>query len=62
MRVHPDKMWIKMCLIPLKLQLYVLLPRKSPPKSTLGKISPVNFCKLIQITKKVDTFRQGFLS
>ena len=48
-----------MCLTPLKPQFYVLLPGKSPPNWTLSKISHANFCKLAQITKKVDNFRQG---
>ena len=43
----------------LKPQFYVLLPGKSPPKPTLGKISYVTFCKLAQITKRVDNFRRG---
>ena len=47
-----------MCSIPLKPQFYVLLPEKSPPKSSLGKNDYVNFCKLAQFTKKVDNFRQ----
>ena len=54
-----DKIWIKICLILLKLQFYILLLGKSPPKSALGKISYVNFCKLVQIIKKVDTFKKG---
>ena len=32
---------------------------KIPIKLTLGKISYVNFCKLTQITKKVDNLMQG---
>ena len=47
-----------MCLIPLKPEFYVFLPRKRPPKLTLGKNSCVNFCKLAQITKEIDTFKQ----
>ena len=59
-----DKIWIKMCLIPkhnIKTHFYVLLHRKSSPKLALGKISSINFCKIVQIMKKHDTFRQGML-
>ena len=34
-------------------------PGKSPPKSALDIISCVNFCKLVQIMKKIDTTWQG---
>ena len=47
-----------MCLIALKPQFYVVLPRKSPSKLALGKISYVNFYKFVD---KVDNSRQGAL-
>ena len=51
MRVYVDKIWVNMCLIPLKAQFYVVLSGKSPPKLALGKISSENFCKLVKSTK-----------
>ena len=44
-----------------KPKFYVFLLGKSPPKLSLGIIIYINFCKLTQITKKVDNFRQGGL-
>ena len=38
---------------------FVHLSGKSSPKLALGKISYMNFCKLVQITKKFYTSRQG---
>ena len=43
-----------MCLVPLEAQFYVLIPRKNPLKSELGKISYESFCNVIQIMKNVD--------
>ena len=54
-----DKIWIKMCLIPLKQNFYILLLGESSSKSAFSKISYVDFCKLIQISKNVDTFREA---
>lgn len=48
--------------LPLKPKFCVLLPGKRQPKLAMRKISNVSFCKLVQITKRVDTFRQGVLS
>ena len=41
-KVIMDKIWIKMCLVPLEAQFYVLLPAKNPLKSEKGKISCKN--------------------
>ena len=48
-----DKLLIKMFLIPLNIQIYVLLPIKHPPEFELDKVSYETFYNEVKIMKKV---------
>ena len=43
-----------MCLVPLEVQFYVLLPGKNPLKLKMGKISYKTFCNGLKVMKNVD--------
>ena len=48
-----DKTWVKMCLVILEAQFYILLAGKNPLK--LRKISSETFCNGVQVMKNLDT-------
>ena len=47
-----DIIWIKMYLIPLKPQFYQLLHEKGQPRVAEGKISNINFCKMVKLQER----------